>query len=159
VSSTADWPTSWQGTWVSADGKAVTIEFDSQVAMVTVRPGVGLPAYGSAPLLDGGTKAMEQLVAACHLDERGLYLDIEAGTPELGPTYRLYAAIESPTGWCAAPSDVRVDQIVLLPATMIGLYDDYEDDLGVPWAYPLTPLRRQAAMEPRFTANQPPVAR
>src|SRR5262245_43988755 len=32
--------------------------------------------------------------------------------------------------------------------TIIGLYDDFEDDLGVGWAYPLLPLRKQP-----FSAN------
>jgi hypothetical protein len=146
-------PRHWLGTWIDSNGKAVTIESDGQALTVTVRPGVGLAPYTSATLLDGGTKAIERLEAACHLDaKRGRFLEVETGTAEIGPTYRLYAAIDSPTGWRAADVDVLVDQLVLIPNTIIGLYDDFDDDLGVPWAYPLLPLRRQPAT---LNTNQP----
>lgn len=156
VSSTADWPNSWLGTWVSTDGKAVTIESDDRALTVTIRPGVGLAPCVSATLLGGGTKAIERLAAVCHLDhKRGRYLEVEAGTAEIGPTYRLYAAIDSPEGWRTANDDVPVDQLVLIPNTTIGLYDDFDDDLGVPWAYPLLPLRRQPVTHAALTTDQP----
>jgi hypothetical protein len=34
------------------------------------------------------------------------------------------------------------DHLVLVPNIAIGLFDDFDDDLGVPWAYPLDRLRR-----------------
>lgn len=80
---------------------------------------------------------------------------MEAGTAELGPTYRLYPATESPTGWRTADSDVPADRLVLIPITLIGLYDDFDDDLGVPWAHPLLPLRRPPAPAATPDTGQP----
>jgi hypothetical protein len=65
------------------------------------------------------------------VDERdataeGDALTIEAGVVGLGPTYRLR----------------RAENDRLLPSVGMGLYDDYDDDLGVPWAFPLEPYRR-----------------
>lgn len=153
VCSAADWPDSWLGTWVGPDGKVVTIDLHGNALAVTVRPGVGMRPYDSAPLLDGSTKAIEGLPAACRRDpKRGLFLEVEAGTAAIGPTYRLYAAVESLARWRAAGADLPVDQLVLIPNTFIGLYDDFEDDLGVWWAYPLLPLQRH------LTARTTPAA-
>ena len=69
-------------------------------------------------------------------------MEIEAGTPELGPTYRLYSAVEPTPGARAAATDTTdVADVILVPNTSIGLYDDWEDDLGVSWALPLEPLQ------------------
>ena len=131
----------------------VTIEQDSDAVLVTVRPGVGQAAYTSASLLDGSTKPIERIAAACHIDQHGLrYLEVEAGTPELGPTYRLHAVIDTGGQRRPAAYDVPGDQLVLVPNTLIGLYDDFEDDLGVWWAYPLLPLQRH------LTARTTPAA-
>jgi hypothetical protein len=137
---------SWTGSWVAADSKTISITTGAGAAIVKVtaspRPG-GAP-YLSAPLLDGDTKPIDRLPARYNLDERGRRnLEVEAGTEGIGPTYRLYPVVESPAGWCVALDNTPVEQVVLLPNTVIGLYDDYEDDVGVPWAYPLQPLRWQ----------------
>jgi hypothetical protein len=138
-----DWPPSWVGTWVGADGKAVQLMGDSGGILVTVSPGRGEPAYLSAELLRGGRKRIERLPANCRIDDEGRwYLEIEAGTQDLGPTYRLYAAVTDGADLRHAHPDDAVDSLVLVPDTSMGLYDDYDDDLGVPWAYPLQPLRR-----------------
>ena len=31
---------------------------------------------------------------------------------------------------------------VLIPEVLMGLYDDWEDDFGVPWVFPLSIYRR-----------------
>ncbi|MFB9905707.1 hypothetical protein [Allokutzneria oryzae] len=113
------------GTWTAEDGKTVTIEHDDGLR-VTVSPAPGAPPYQSAELLGGGTKAIHRLPASTNTDGEGReYLEIEAGTPNLGPTYRLHP--EGDTLW---------------PVVVMGLYDDYDDDLGAPWAFPLLPLHR-----------------
>ena len=142
VSRVASWPPAWLGTWVAVDGKTVSIADVGGTVAVTVCPGPGRGPYRSAELLGGGTKPIESLPATCTVDERGrLYLEVEAGTPDVGPTYRLYAAREDDGGWRTADPDLPVELLVLVPNTNIGLYDDWDDDLGVPWAYPLDPLR------------------
>ncbi|HEX5596848.1 MAG TPA: hypothetical protein VFX61_12665 [Micromonosporaceae bacterium] len=135
------WPTSWAGTWVAPDAKTVRLIREDRGIFVTVSPGPDQPPYLSAPLLDGGTKRIERLPASFQVDEEGRrYLEIEAGEPGLGPTYRLYAAVEDAAGLRIARGEVSVDRLVLYPNTAIGLYDDWDDDLGIPWAYPLSPL-------------------
>jgi hypothetical protein len=137
-----DWPPSWVGTWIGDDGRTVRIGRDDGGIVVTVGPGHGLAAYLSAELLGGGRKRIERLPAKCLVDDEGRrYLEIEAGAPGLGPTYRLYAAVTEGTGPRKAHHDDTVDRVVLIPSSGIGLHDDFDDDLGVPWAYPLDPLR------------------
>ncbi|MFD1321082.1 hypothetical protein [Micromonospora sonneratiae] len=139
------WPTSWTGTWVAPDGKTIRLVHGEHGIAVTVSPGPDQPAYLSAPLLDDSTKRIERLPASVNVDEDGRrYLEIEAGTPGLGPTYRLYAVVENAGRLRIAPVDVPVDRLVLYPNSVIGLYDDFDDDLGVPWAEPLLPLRWRA---------------
>jgi hypothetical protein len=142
-----DWPRSWVGGWVAPDGKTVELAVDGPRISVTVRPGPGREPYRSAELLEGGTVPIRNLEARCARDDKGIrHLEVEAGTPTLGPTYRLYpAAVDADGRRHPAADDVPVERIVLLPATSIGLYDDWDDDFGVPWAYPLEPLRRRPA--------------
>lgn len=124
------------------NGKTVTVRRMNDSYKVTVAPGVAGPPYSSAELLGGGTKDIEDLPGVCHQDEElRMYLEIEAGTPGLGPTYRLYAATEDDDLSLKPCDSGPVDELVLVPITSIGLYDDYDDDLGVPWAYPLERLR------------------
>lgn len=136
------WPKYWVGRWTAPDGKTVAIEGTHGAYTVSVAPTWDMATYESAELLGGGTTRIERLVAQCFIDEDGRrYLEIEAGSPGLGPTYRLYAAVDDEAGLRLAADDVAVRDIVLMPNTSIGLYDDYEDDLGVPWAHPLEPMR------------------
>lgn len=139
----AAWPKKWVGWWVAPDGKAVLVERFRRRILVSVAPRRGGNPYESAQLLDGATKRIERLEASARVDDEGRrYLEIEAGTPELGPTYRLYSAVEpSPGARAAAADETAVDRVILIPNTSIGLYDDWDDDLGVPWALPLEPLR------------------
>ncbi len=61
----------------------------------------------------------------------GERLRVEAGALRingLGPTLNL------------APLDANT----LQASVSLGLYDDWDDDLGLPWAFPLSPYRRQA---------------
>ena len=138
----ADWPKGWTGRWSAADGKTVLVERLKGRLLVTVSPTRDGRPYTSAELLGGGTKSIERLPATCLLDPEGRRcLEIEAGTESLGPTYRLYAALDDVAGRRRAPTDTPRADLVLIPNTSIGLYDDYEDDLGVPWALPLEAMR------------------
>jgi len=140
----ANWPDSWVGTWVALDFKTVVISRVMQGITVTVSPAPGQQPYTSAPLLDNHTEAIENLPATCRIDQKGRrYLELEAGTPGCGPTYRLYATVEEALGHRPADDDVPAQHLVLVPDTGMGLYDDWEDDLGVPWAHPLGPLKWQ----------------
>ena len=137
------WPATWVGTWVAADGKTVVVEPNptGSGVTVTVAPAPHRPPYVK-DLLDGTAQAVGRLPAACIVDGDGRRcLEIEAGTVGVGPTYRLHAMTDGPTGRWLAPSTAAVADVVLVPNTVIGLYDDHDDDQGVPWAHPLQPLR------------------
>lgn len=143
VSSQGRWPNAWTGVWIARDAKTVTIGLRADEPIVTVAPGPEAPPYESSQLLGGGTKLIDKLPAACWVDGDGrLYLEVEAGTDQLGPTYRLYAAQAHSESFKRAEPNLAPGDLVLIPNTSIGLYDDYDDDLGVPWAYPLEPMRR-----------------
>jgi hypothetical protein len=118
------------GWWVAADGKAVLIEYVEGRTLVTVAPDLGAPCYRSAELLHGGRADIRRLPAESGDADGDPVLRVEAGTPGLGPTYGLRV------------TRGEAGELVLLPGVGMGLYDDYDDDLGVPWAFPLLPLRR-----------------
>lgn len=136
------WP--WVGTWIAADLKTITIAREGQGLTVTVSPGPDQVPYTGAPLPDGSEKTIDRLPAHCHTDRGLLYLQVEAGIPGIGPTYHLYGVVDGASGYRAANEKVPAEQLTLLPDTGIGFYDDWEDDLGVPWAYPLQPLKWRA---------------
>ena len=56
---------------------------------------------------------------------REIRLIVELGSEGLGPTLELdYVRTE--------------DKETLIPSVLCGLYDDWEDDFGVPWIFPLS---------------------
>ena len=135
-------PGGWVGWWVAADGKAVLIEHDGGGFAVTVSPAKGARPYKSARLLSLRRKRIRRLPARCSLNRDGeRHLEIEAGTNSFGPTYALYPCTANGNGTLRpAEDDAEVEDIILIPEIGIGLYDDWDEDLGVPWAEPLEPL-------------------
>lgn len=59
----------------------------------------------------------------------GTRLIIEPGIPGLGPTLELTFMQKD-------------NKDILIPSTGMGLYDDYSEDLGVPWIFPLKIFER-----------------
>ena len=106
------------GRWTDDAGRGVTIEPRGDGALVSVRDAAGAPFQRT--LLEGASTTVAMPAA---VSEEGT-LVVEVGTPGVGPTYVLEAVGGA-----------------LLPSVHIGLYDDWEDDLGVPWAQPLSPYR------------------
>ncbi|MGH3738541.1 MAG: hypothetical protein ACRDT6_23470 [Micromonosporaceae bacterium] len=134
------------GWWVADDGKTVLLEqIGCESLVVTVAPERGAESYVGAELLGGGLKRIERVRAQPQRTKRGhWYLEIEAGTDAVGPTYRLYPAQGGHGTWQPVSQVIAGAVSALLPEVHIGLYDDWEDDLGVPWAFPLLPLMRSA---------------
>lgn len=131
--------------WQAEDGKRVLLEHGEASVAVTVMPSDRDVPYDSAELLGGGAMSIERLPAQCQRDDDGgLHLQIEAGTAGLGPTYLLSAVVPADGGWRPASVGEPASTVVLLPDVGMGMYDDYDDDLGVPWAFPLFPLHRLA---------------
>jgi hypothetical protein len=61
----------------------------------------------------------------------------------VGPTYRLYFVVEEENQKLrVATSDDLIEKIKIIPDIGMGLYDDWEDDLGVPWALPLSDYKK-----------------
>ena len=56
-------------------------------------------------------------------------LQVELGEEGLGPTLELKLVTVN-------------NNEFLEPSVVMGLYDDYEDDFGVPWVFPLTYFKR-----------------
>lgn len=108
------------GRWVDDVGRVLVIDRRGCEVLVTVLCAETSAPYRRSLLLGRGWT--RDLVAK--LDERGRLI-IEAGTKHLGPTFEL-----------------EHDGDVLTPSVGMGLYDDFDDDLGVPWAFPLSRYRR-----------------
>lgn len=136
------WPPRWHGTWHAEDGKSVSVERDGQQVLVTVRPSPRAAPYLSAELLGGGRRSVLRLPAVAEVDRGHLRLSVEAGTEDLGPRYHLRPAVGRADGTLTRPTGAEPpSDLVLVPEVTMGMYDDWDDDLGVPWAFPLAPLR------------------
>jgi hypothetical protein len=134
------------GWWVAEDGKAVLVEAGrGGVLLVSVAPALGAEPYRSAELLYGGTKAIQRLAATARTEDGVHYLQIEAGTEAYGPTYLLYPVERANRLWKAVDAtSPEVRPAALYPNVHVGLYDEFDGDLGAPWAFPLLPLIRAA---------------
>lgn len=71
-------------------------------------------------------------------------LRVEAGTEEIGPTYNLYFLVPQGQEVRLAKNADEIEKIIIRPNVGMGLYDDWEDDLGVPWAFPLKDFQKNA---------------
>ncbi len=82
-------------------------------------------------LLEGESPSLDM---AAYLE--GERLVVELGTPGLGPTL------------CLAYSD-EAGPPRLVPDVRMGLYDDWENDFGVGWLFPLSSFRKPARKQER----------
>lgn len=113
------------GLWIDAAGRALYIEERATAFRVTVARTVDGPCFRRSSLCSpfATTRALRAKL-------RDGVLVVEAGTPGLGPTYEL----------------TKVEEL-LIPTVRMGLYDDFDEDLGVPWAFPISPYRRATPEE------------
>jgi hypothetical protein len=122
-------PDVWLGVWRSGDGRALRIERDDVSLCVTASPDETSPPYAQP--------SGERLAAEWMDTESGSVLRVEIGSAVgltgLGPTYDL--AFKRGDRGARVEDDPAV--IHIEPAVGMGLYDDFEADLGVPWAFPL----------------------
>jgi hypothetical protein len=124
----------YAGLWLDEGGRVLDISPSTALeAVVTVSPSLAAPCYPAEGTLAFDTRARPATVYRG--DGETPRLMVEVGMEGLGPTYQLtFAAHDDGSA-------------VLIPHVGIGLYDDFEDDLGVPWAFPLAPYRRASADE------------
>ncbi len=133
------------GLWLAGDGKAVYIEKRLSDYSVTVKPSIDEDCYLRPHLYVPRVRTFRMKACWNKTEKEFPFLQVEAGAEDIGPTYHLVFAVkksegEEPPYRLAMPDD-DLENIVALPETQIGLYDDWEDDLGVPWALPLLPLK------------------
>ena len=137
-------PTIWTGNWVDDTGRTLTIEIaNDRKYRVSIKDKSGLPFkidWTGFGLLDKKTTDLKSEVTN---DSDGRqHLQIEAGMVGVGPTYRLYFVVEENQELRLATTDDQIEKIKIKPNIGIGLYDDWEDDLGLPWALALSDYKK-----------------
>lgn len=132
-------PDGWLGLWKAADGKVVLIDRDGYRYAVTIAPKWDAPCY-PRPEPQKPWKRTWKLPAEWSEDENlGMFLQVEAGTPGIGPTYRLaFLAHDSDGTTRLATARDPIQQIAAVPSIGAGV----EGDADVPWAMPLADLSK-----------------
>ena len=137
-------PKSWWGQWTDNNGKRLIIEpTKHDFYTVTILDKKGSPYQ--IELLGDEKKETKKLTGKFTKDTNGNpILQIEAGFNEVGPTYDLYFLTAKDKGELKlAKNTDDLEEIIIKPNVGIGLYDDWEDDLGVPWAFPLDNFKKE----------------
>jgi len=137
-------PKEWLGIWIDKTGRILDLEEDiSHNLTVSVNDKVG--SYFLINLLGNNKKETRNLLGRFSSDGKGNpYLEIEAGEKGLGPTYQLYFIIELENKDIRLAEDNdHINKIRIRPNIGLGLYNDWEDDLGVPWAFPLEDFKKK----------------
>jgi hypothetical protein len=126
------------GLWIDTQGRALFVKRVGDGVRVSVAPGITAAPYKQSGLVfDFPTNDLEARLSK----QQSQTLEVEAGSPGLGPTYRLERTSSgNRDGNPRRFPETSGDR--LLPSVHMGLYDDYDDDFGVPWAFPLEPYRR-----------------
>ena len=136
-------PKTWCGLWIDKNGTQLTIEITN-------------PGFYSVSVFDKEGKTFKiELLDKKIIDTKGLFatfrtdtdgnsiMQVEAGTDGVGPTYNLYfMTIKNDKELRFAKDSDDLDKIIIKPNVGMGLYDDYDDDLGVPWAFPLEDFKK-----------------
>jgi len=130
-----DFPDDWCGLWVDEDGKAIFIKkIAPKVFKVTIVLNLLNQLHKKRLHIK---KNLKNLTANWVLDinRKINRLQIEAGIENLGPTYNLYVNV-------SPERSNDLSKIELMPEVKMGLYDDWEDDFGVPWGFPYKSYRK-----------------
>ena len=137
-------PDLWFGHWVDKNGKQLIIEtLHKDSYYVSILDQNGQPY--KIDLLDNKITQTIKLKAIVDKDTNNNYiLQVEAGTEDIGPTYNLYfLTIDKDGNKRLANSNDDLKNIFITPNVGLGLYDDFEDNLGVPWAFPLEDFKKR----------------
>jgi len=131
-----DFPEELCGLWVDEDGKAIYI---TKVKPLEFRTTI---IFDFNEQLENKTmkidEHLKQLLTRWLPDEQRNVnrLQIEAGIQFLGPTYNLYLSKVDDKPQNFILKTYETENIVLYPEVQMGLYDDWEEDLGVSWGFP-----------------------
>lgn len=137
-------PALWLGDWV--DGiRTLTIGLDDQGdVVVSVKDRSGTPYTIDDTGLKLASNKTINLKSTVEADRhKQIYLKVEAGSVGIGPTYKLYFVVNGDDGvQRLASEDDPIQNIRINPDIGAGLYDEWEEDLGVPWALPLIEYKK-----------------
>lgn len=139
-------PKEWLGLWEDDNGKQLKIEsIKNGLYSVSIYNNEGIPY--KIELLDNKLKDTITLKATFTNDtNRNSILQVEAGEYGIGPTYNLYfMSFKNGQELNFAVNSDDLNMIIIKPTVGIGLYDDFEDDLGVSWAYPLSDFKKKVS--------------
>ena len=131
-----DFPKEFCGLWIDEDGKAIYIvKTNPQEFRTAIIFDIYNQLENNSIRID---EHLKQLLTRWILDEnRGVHrLQIEAGIQFVGPTYNIYLAKKNEKPADFVLDSFETDNLVLYPEVQMGLYDDWDDDLGVPWGFP-----------------------
>lgn len=131
-----DFPKEFCGLWIDEEGKAIYIvKTKPQEFRTAIIFDINSQLENNSIRID---EHLKQLLTRWVLDEnRGVHrLQIEAGIQFVGPTYNIYLAKKDEKPADFILNSFNTDNLVLYPEVQMGLYDDWEDDLGVPWGFP-----------------------
>jgi hypothetical protein len=134
-------PVTWLGAWT--DGiRILTLRLDDRgdiKVSITDRNGVPYRIDDTGLNLPN-PQTVDLQSKLIYDDADQVYLQVEAGSPGIGPTYKLYFAQKD--GERLATADDSIEDIRIHPTIGVGFYDEWEDDLGVPWALPLVAYKK-----------------
>ena len=135
-------PETWCGLWTDKNGKQIKIESTQhEFYVVSIMNSKGQPYQ--IKLLDDSKRDTINLTGRFVTDTNGYpILQVEAGENGLGPTYSLYFLTTNEQKLRLAKNSDDLNEITIKPNVGLGLYDDWEDDLGVPWAFPLEDFKK-----------------
>ncbi|NHJ87838.1 MAG: hypothetical protein FK734_20415 [Asgard group archaeon] len=128
-----DFPDELCGLWIDEIDRGVYIEKNEQLELQTTFIfDTTIQLKNNSLHID---EHLKNRITKWVLDEqRGAKrLQIEVGIDFVGPTYNLYL---SKIIGNKQKLIEELNNIELYPEVQMGLYDDWEDDLGVPWAFP-----------------------
>ncbi|MUP16829.1 hypothetical protein [Ancylomarina euxina] len=137
-------PKSWCGQWTDKNGKHLIIRSTlHDFYSVTILDKKGNPY--EIKLLGDEKKETKKLTGKFTKDTNGNpILQVEAGSNEIGPTYDLYFLTTMGEDKLKLSRNAdALEKIIIKPNVGMGLYDDWEDDLGVPWAFPLDDFKKE----------------
>lgn len=136
-------PKSWCGLWTDKNGKQVIIKSTKHNFYLVTVLDFNKQPY-KIKLLGNKTRKTIDLIGRFTKDiNKNPILQVEAGDDGAGPTFNLYFSIlDKNNNLKLAKNSDGINNIIIKTNVGMGLYDDYEDDLGVPWAFPLEYLKK-----------------
>ncbi|GAB7089703.1 hypothetical protein [Marinifilum fragile] len=136
-------PKSWCGTWIDETGRKLHIESTKHDFYLATIRDKNNTAYKIELLVEQVKETVNLMAQFIEDVHKNPCLQIEAGIHDIGPTYKLYFLLKKENGDVRlAKNSDKLENLIIRPDVGIGLYDDLEDDLGVPWAFPLSDYKK-----------------